>query len=107
MHYDPEGLKRAKDSGGYAPTFGDAMQEQQDAMYARWSAEVDVMVLTAARLDPPTLHILRTVCIQIIRTLCVYFYYLVLYMQIPHIPYCLLLYAIFCRPSRACRRRAL
>ena len=30
VHYDPEGLKRAKDSGGYAPTFGQEMQNQQD-----------------------------------------------------------------------------
>jgi NAD(P) transhydrogenase subunit alpha len=48
VHYDPEGLKRAKDSGGYAPTFGQEMQNQQDRMYSTWSKKCNVMVLTAA-----------------------------------------------------------
>ena len=48
VHYDPEGLKKAKDSGGYAPSFGPEVQVMQDAMYSQWSANVNVMVLTAA-----------------------------------------------------------
>ncbi len=48
VHYDPEGLKKAKDSGGYAPSFGPEVQVMQDKMYAEWSAKMDVMVLTAA-----------------------------------------------------------
>ena len=57
VHYDPEGLKKAKDSGGYAPSFGPEMQRQQDAMYSEWSAKVNVMVLTAAipGMPPPKL----------------------------------------------------
>ena len=48
VHYDPEGLKKAKDSGGYAPSFGPEVQVMQDKMYSEWSAKMDVMVLTAA-----------------------------------------------------------
>ena len=48
VHYDPEGLKKAKDSGGYAPSFGPEVQIMQDDMYSTWSAKVNVMVLTAA-----------------------------------------------------------
>ena len=57
VHYDPEGLKKAKDSGGYAPSFGPEMQRQQDTMYAKWAKEVNVMVLTAAipGMPPPQL----------------------------------------------------
>eukprot|EP01043_Picozoa_sp_COSAG02_P042687 COSAG02_NODE_3648_length_6426_cov_6.186054_5_plen_1066_part_01 len=57
VHYDPEGLKRAKDSGGYAPTFGQEMQDQQDRMYTTWSKKCDVMILTAAipGMPPPRL----------------------------------------------------
>jgi NAD/NADP transhydrogenase alpha subunit len=57
VHYDPEGLKRAKDSGGYAPTFGQEMQDQQDRMYNEWSKKCNVMILTAAipGMPPPRL----------------------------------------------------
>ena len=57
VHYDPEGLKAAKDSGGYAPKFDDKMQTDQDAMYTKWSAECNIMVMTAAvpGMPPPRL----------------------------------------------------
>ena len=51
-HYDPEALKAAKDSGGYAPDFSPTAakrnQELSDAMYSEWSKKVNIMVLTAA-----------------------------------------------------------
>ena len=56
VHYDPEGLKAAKDSGGYAPKFDDKMQTDQDAMYTKWSAECNIVILTAALPGMPPPH---------------------------------------------------